>query len=223
MRIGFGTAGNLEGLEKGGKLQPTDLFCLAFGLLGEVNYEKEVRGESSEMEEVALFSRTFDCVTVAGCYTDTRGIKRKSVIVADKGKILGVSDATTGLDGEKYRCGAGLRVYDTSAGKIGVLVDRDLYFSEFVKSLSQCGSDVIVCAYEQVKQNLEQVLMRADAFRYGVTLCLCARGFAQIAEPSGELAFASVLSPVYCEAENVREYHLVETRRKGFYLPQKMY
>lgn len=223
MRIGFGTKGTLAALEKDGKLEQTDVFCLSFGCLGEVNYEKEVRGEESEMEEVALFSRHFNCVTIVGCYTDAHGVKRKSAIVADRGRILGVSDGTTGMDGEKYRLGAGIRVYDTSAGKIGVLVDRDLYFSGLVKSLSQCGSDIVVCAYEQTGQNVELSLIRADAFRYGVTICLFARGYAEIAEPNGELAFASPLSPVYYEAENRREYHLVEMRRKGFYLPQRMY
>lgn len=223
MRIGFGTSGKLTALQKSGKLEKIDLFCLSFGGLEEVNYEKEVRGEQNEMEEVALFSHNFDCVVVAGCYTDTRGIKRKSAIVADKGKILGVSDGTTGLDGEKYRVGSGVRVYDTSAGRIGVLVGRDIYFSGLIKSLSQCGSDIVVCAYEHLGQNFEQVLIRADAFRYGVTVCLFAHGFAEVAEPNGEISFASPFSPVYCDVKNHREYHLVEMRRKGFYLPQKMY
>lgn len=223
MRIGFGTSGSLSSLEKGGKLESADVFCLSFGGVEEVDYEKEVRGERNEMEEIALFSRNFECVTVVGCYTDTQGIKRRSAIVADHGRILGVSDGTTGIDGEKYRCGGGIRVYDSTAGRIGVLVGRDIYFPGLIRSLSQCGSDVVICAYEQLGQNLEQILIRADAFRYGVPVCLFARGYVEVAGVDGELFFASPRSPVYCELDDRREYHLVETRRKGFYRPQRMY
>jgi hypothetical protein len=38
-----------------------------------------------------------------------------------------------------------------------------------------------------------------------------------IAEPSGTLSFASPSSPITTGFENVREYHLIETRRRGFY------
>ena len=72
MRIGFLTAGSLFELEKSGRAERADLYCLSFGSVGEVNYEKEVRGESGELEEVALFSRNFDCTVVAWCYTDTK-------------------------------------------------------------------------------------------------------------------------------------------------------
>jgi predicted amidohydrolase len=223
MRIGFLTDGKLSDFEKCKQMQSADLCCLAFGSIGEVNYEKEVQGESNEMEAIALFSRNFSCVAVAGCYTDTKGVKRKSAIVADNGRILGVSDMTHGLDGDGYKCGSGLRVYDTSAGRLGVLVGQDVYFPELTASLARCGGDVIVCAYEQLGENPEQILLRADAFRYGVTMCMCAHGYAQIAEPSGKIAFASPLSPVWCSMESRREYHLVETRRRGFYRPQEMY
>jgi predicted amidohydrolase len=223
MRIGFLTDGKLSDFEKYKQAQTAELCCFAFGSVGEVNYEKEVRGETNEMEEVALFSRHFSCVAVVGCYTDTKGIKRKSAIVADKGKILGVSDMTHGLDGDGYKCGSGVRVYDTSAGRIGVLVGQDVYFSELTASLARCGGETIVCAYEQTGENIEQVLLRADSFRYGVTMCMCARGYAQIADPSGKIAFASPLSPVWSETDGRREYHLVETRRRGFYRPQGIY
>lgn len=222
MRIGFLTNGKLADFS-GGKLHPAELYCLAFGSIGEVDYEKEVHGETAEMEEVALFSRAACSVVVAGCCTDTKGIKRRSAIVADKGKILGISDMTAGLDGENYSSGAGVRIYDTSAGKLGVLVGRDVYFSELSASLARCGGDLIVSVYEHVGKNVEQVLLRADAFRYGVTMCMCAHGFAQVADSSGELAFASPMSPTWCNIKEVKEYHLVQTRRRGFFKPQEMY
>ncbi|MBQ9081251.1 MAG: hypothetical protein IJY26_01270 [Clostridia bacterium] len=223
MRIGFLTDGKLFDFEKSSRISRADLYCLAFGSIGEVNYEKEVRGESNELEEVALFSRNFDCTVIAGCYTDTKGIKRKSAVLAERGKILGISDMTTGFDGEKYKCGSGIRVYETSVGKIGVLVGQDIYFPELVKSLAQCGSEQIICMYECIADSLEQILLRANAFCYGVPMCMCAHGYAQIADVSGKLAFATPLSPAYFSSQPVHEYHLIETRLRGFYKPKEMF
>ena len=223
MRSGFLTAGRLFELEKSGRAERADLYCLSFGSVGEVNYEKEVRGESGELEEVALFSRNFDCTVVAGCYTDTKGIKRRSAVVAERGHILGISDMTTGFDGDKYKCGSGIRVYETGVGRLGVLVGQDLYFPELVRSLAQCGSELILVMYENLGDSLEQVLLRADAFRFGVPVCMCANGYAQAADVGGRLAFASPCSPVYFSPRPLREYHLVETRLKGFHKPQELY
>lgn len=223
MRICFLTDGKLSDFEKSPCISQADLYCLAFGSIGEVNYEKEIRCESYEMEEIALFSRNFNCTVIAGCYTDTKGIKRKSAVLAEHGKILGVSDMTTGFDGEQYKCGSGIRVYETAVGKIGILVGQDVYFPELIKSLAQCGSEQIVCMYEEVNDTLEQILLRANAFCYGVPMCMCAHGYVQIADVSGKLAFATPVSPVYYSAESFQEYHLIETRMRGFYKPKEMY
>ncbi len=223
MRMGFITDEKLSDFQKSGRASLANLYCLAFGAIGEVNYEKEVKGESNELEEVALFSRNFNCTAIVGCYTDTKGIKRKSTVVAEKGKILGISDMTTGFDGDKYKCGSGLRVYETSVGKLGVLVGQDIYFPELVKSLTQCGSEQIICMYENIGDSLEQILIRSNAFCYGVPICMCAHGYAQIADASGKLAFASPKSPAYFSQQPFREYHLIETRLRGFYKPQEIY
>lgn len=223
MRIGFVTDGRLTDFEKSDRAERAELYCFSFGAIGEVNYEREVRGDSAELEDVALFSRNFDCTVIAGCYTDTKGVKRKSAVVAEKGKILGISDMTTGFDGDKYKCGSGIRVYETAVGKIGVLVGQDVYFPELVKSLALCGSDQIICMYEFLGDSLEQILLRANSFCYGVPMCMCAHGYVQMADIGGKICFASPRSPVYFMAQRMREYHLVETRLRGFYKPQEMF
>lgn len=223
MRIGFLTEGRLSDFEKSGRAERAELYCLSFGSIDEVDYGKEVRGESAELEEVALFSRNFECTVITGCYTNAKGVKRRSAVVADRGKILGISDMTAGFDGDKYKCGFGVRVYETCAGRIGVVVGQDLYFPELIRSLAQCGSELIVVLYENLGDSLEQILIRADAFRFGVPLCMCAYGYAQVAEISGRLAFASPQSPVYFSPKPMREYHLVETRLRGFYKPPELF
>ena len=197
-----------------------DLIVGGFKSLGEVSYERELKEETNYFEQVANLSASSGAVVICGCVTDTKGFKRKSAVVAEGGRLLGVSDMLNVVDGE-MNSGAALKVYDTKVGKLGVMVAEDLCFPEVAKSLTLCGSDVIICPYGVVDSGVESVLIRAHAFCYGAPVCLCAIGYAAIGGVDGSLAFASPVSPAVAELEGVREYHLVETRRRGLYRPRK--
>lgn len=216
MRICFVTDGDLN--EYGEKyMDPTaDVVCFSFHAMGEVSYERELRGETALFADAAILSRVGQNVVVCGCYTDARGIRRKSAVVAERGKILGVSDMVNRIDGGEYRCGAGIRVYDTKAGKLGVIVAEDLYFPQVLQTVSLCGAELAVCLFEQLNETLEQTLIRAGAFLYGVPVCMCAYGYAQAADVTGKLCFASADNPCSFDFEREQEYHLVETRQRGF-------
>ncbi len=191
---------------------------LLFGLegIGEVSYEKELKNESNEFEQIALLSKSSKGVVVCGCVTDTRGLKRKSAVVAENGKILGVSDTLHVIDGGAS-AGAALRVYETKLGKMGVVVAEDLYFPEVIQALSLCGSDFIVCLFGMAVDGLTQAMVRSYAYLYGVPIFFCGVGYSMIADMGGSVAFSSAKSPVVTNFVNVKEYHLVETRRRGLY------
>lgn len=222
MRICFVSKGSLNAFSKR-RVELTevgaDVIVFGFNGLGEVSYEKELKGETHYFEEAAALSKRTKAVTVCGCVTDTRGHKRRSVVVAENGKITGVSDMLNVVDGG-VSCGAALRVYETKAGKMGVIVAEDLLFPEVAKSLAVCGSDFIVCPYLKLDE-LQSVLLRATAYFYGVPIFFCCDGYAMVAEASGRISFASPQSPVCAEFKPVKEYHLVETRRRGFYRPKR--
>ena len=181
---------------------------------GEISYEKELKGESNFFEEIAKVSKQSQAVVISGCVTNAKGHIRKSAIVAENGRILGVSDMLHAIDGE-VGCGANLRVYETKIGRIGVLVEKDLYFPETISALTVCGADIIVCPFGRVGK-IERVLARAFAFVGGVPICVCGKGNSLIASPTGELCFSTTLSPAYYTVCPTKEYHLTETRRCGF-------
>ncbi len=216
MRICFVTSGGLESFAAG-VTEKIDVSIFAFQALGEVSYERELKGETALFEDVALLSKETGGVVICGCYTDTRGMRRKSAVVAEKGKILGVSDMVNRIDAGEYRCGAGVKIFDTGAGRIGVIVAEDLYFPRIAETLSVCGAELAVCVFEQLDGNLEQTLMRAQAFFFGLPMCVCAYGYAQAADIGGKLKFASSVNGCIYEFEREQEYHLIETRRRGFY------
>ena len=220
MRICFVSRGTLNTFwdDYGGS--DAEILFFGFQSLGEVSYERELKGETGFFEDVAILAKETKSVVVCGCITDTRGIKRKSAVVAENGRILGVSDMLNAVDGE-YSSGAGLRVYETKAGRIGVAVAEDLYFPEILRTLAVCGSDLVLCPFGIVSDFTESLLLRAAAFSYGVPMCLCGIGYSQISDISGSTLFASPDSPVEFSFEKKQEYHLIETRRRGFYKAPK--
>ncbi len=221
MRICFVTTGSLNAYAEKYIGTGGDVVCFSFSALGEVNYERELKGDTSLFEDVALLSKEGKNVVVSGCYTNARGIRRKSAVVAERGRILGVSDMINRIDGAEFRAGAGIKIYDTQAGKLGVVVGEDFYFPQVIQTLSVCGAECAICIFEQLNESLEQVLMRASAYYYGLPVCMCAYGYAQAADIAGKLRFASPESPCLYDFEREQEYHLVETRQRGFFKRKK--
>ena len=216
MRICFVTVGSLKEYAK--KPSETDIVCLGFQSLGTVSYERELKGETKLFEDVAKLSQATKNIVVCGCFTDARGMKRKSVVVAERGKILGVSDMLNCIDeSEDYRPGAGIKIYDTNAGKLGIIVGEDLYFPNVIETLSVCGAEIALCVFEELNEGLEQTLARSEAFLYGLPVCICAYGYAQVSDIGGRVRFASPQSACLFDLEMQKEYHLVETRRRGLY------
>ena len=216
MRISFLTRGGLSEVPEQEPV-PADVLICGFQTLGEVSYERELKGETGLFADIAVLSRERRGVVVSGCFTDARGMRRKSAVVAEKGRILGVSDMVNRIDGGAYRAGAGVKIYETSAGKLGVIVAEDLYFFRVAETLSVCGADVAVCIFEGFTEGLEPLLARAQGFLCGIPILLCGYGYALIADIGGKVRFACAKSPCFFDLEKQQEYHLVETRRRGFY------
>lgn len=211
MRICFVTKGGLDAV---GEEAGADIVCYPLSALGEVSYERELKGETSLFEAVAMRSKALRCPVVGGCYTDARGIRRKSAVVAERGRLLGVSDLVNRLDGSAFGAGAGVKVYETAAGRLGVVVGEDLYFPKVIETLSLSGADAVLCLFEELSEGLELTLIRAHAFFYGLPVALCAFGYAAVADPEGRLCFASPAPVGRVTLPKEREYRLIETRRR---------
>ena len=173
-------------------------------------------GETAYFEDVALLSKACGCTVVCGYNTSTRGIVRSSAVVAENGRILGVSDALSSIDGTR-NCGAFLKVYETGAGRIGVAVAEDAYFPEVLRTLAACGSDFVLCPFSRRADGAENVVLRAAAFTYGTPVCLCSYGYAFAAGADGETAFASPMPVSFYDMEKNGEFHLIEWRQRGFF------
>lgn len=193
-----------------------DVALFGFNGLGEVDYEDELKGVSDKFEDAVRLSKSADCGVLCGCYTKSRGVVRKSVSVADKGKLLGISDMNFVLDGEDFKGGAGLGVYSVGGCKIGICIENDLLFPDAFKSLALCGCNVVAVFMQELKNVLPALVIRTYSYLYGVPIIMCAGKTAFCSEVTGELA-TSCLPVSYFDISPCPQYRKVTIRTKGLF------
>ena len=219
MKVCFVTENSVNAVwqERLADISSQDLVVFGFNGLGLVSYKKELSGETEYFHDLAKLSKQLSCTIVCGCDTDTYGVFRHSAVVADNGKILGVSDMAHAIDDSEFVAGGNFRVYDTSAGKIGLIIAEDLFFPETCRVLTLCDADLIVCVYKKLENTMPLIMLRAGAFANGVAMALCAKNYACVADIRGNITTASSAETVKAKIKIEKDYHLISSRRRGLY------
>lgn len=197
-------------------LPECDVAVFGFKGLGEVDYENELKGVTDKFEDAARLSRAANCGVLCGCKTVSRGMVRKSVAVADRGKLLGISDMNHVIDCEQFKSGSGLGFYTVGGIKIGLCIENDLMFPDGLKALSMCGCNAVVAFMEEIKDNLPPLLIRAYSYLYGMPIIMSAGNMAYFSEISGAIAASRQPFSLF-EITLRNRYHLVTTRTKGLF------
>lgn len=219
MDVCFCTADTLNAVwqEKLAKIGKQDVMVFGFNGLGLVSYKKELAGETEYFHDLASLSKQTECVVICGCDTDTYGVFRHSAVIADNGKILGVSDTVHTIDESEFVPGASFRVYDTSKGKIGIIVGEDLYFPEVSRVLALCDADFIVCLFKTQDGVMPQIMLRAMSFSNGVCMALCSKNYACVSDVKGNVSVAGTSDIVKAKVKTEKDYRLISSRRRGLY------
>ena len=219
MEICFITADSLDTVfqEKMSAAIKSDVLVFGFNGLGLVSYKKELGGETEYFQDLARLSRELSNVVICGCDTDAYGVFRHSAVIADKGKILGVSDMAHALDDSEFVAGGNFRVYDTSAGKIGIIVAEDLFFPESSRVLALCDADIIICVFKKLEGAMPQIMLRAGAFANGVSMALCAKNYAAVADIRGNIVVSGGGKIIKSKIKIQKDFHLISLRQRGLY------
>ncbi len=217
MKVRFFTNSTINQVEeqKITGLDKSDLVVFGFNGLGLVSYKKELSGETEYFCDLAKLSKQLNSVIVCGCDTDTYGVFRHSAVIADKGKILGVADMMHQINDSEYVAGGAVKVYETSAGKIGVLIAEDLFFPSLTEILSLCDADVIVCVFMRIDSLMPQVVLRAMAYINGLPMCLVAKSYALAVNAQGEVQFQSGGDNQTCQIKKEKSYRQISVKRRG--------
>ncbi len=219
MEICFVTSDTLDNVwqEKMSAVGKSDVLVFGFNGLGLVSYKKELGGETEYFQDVARLSRELSNVVICGCDTDSYGVFRHSAVIADKGKILGVSDMVHSLDESEFVAGGNFRVYDTCVGKIGIIVAEDLFFPESSRVLALCDADIIVCVFKKLDGPMPQIMLRAGAFANGVGMALCAKNYAAVADIRGNIVLSGGGKIIKSKVKIEKDFHLINLRQRGLY------
>lgn len=201
--------------EKFDKIEKPDVIVFGYNGLGLISYKKELSGETEYFQDLARLSKTAGAVVISGCDTDTYGVFRHSAVIADKGRLLGVSDSVYSIDDGEFVPGGNLKVYDTSAGKIGICVAEDLYFPQVFESLSLFDADLIVCVFKQENETMN-FMFRAGAFVGGLDCVLVAKGYGCVADAKGKVSVSGRDNFVKAEIMPTREYKKISTKKRGY-------
>ncbi|MBQ9734507.1 MAG: carbon-nitrogen hydrolase family protein [Clostridia bacterium] len=203
--------------EKLADVSKCNLLVFGFNGLGLVSYKKELEGKTEYFHDLAKLSKQLSNVVICGCDTDTYGVFRHSAVIADRGRILGVTDMAHVIDDGEFVAGGNFRVYDTGAGKIGVIVAEDLFFPEVPRVLALCDADVIVCIFKKLESFMPQIMLRAGAFANGVAMALCAKNYACVSDIRGKITCAGSADIIRTKIKTEKDYHLISSRRRGLY------
>ncbi len=213
MRVCFVTEGQADAF----KVEESDnaeVIVFSFNGIKELNYKKELKGETEELVKLGRLSGKTKSIVICGCVSDNYGTKKLSAIIADKGKIVGIADMTGISPTDEYASGGGFKIISTSIGKIGVLVGNDLFSPQAVKSMSLCEADLIVNVYKTVDDYKPGVVMRSYSVLYGVPICVCAQNFS-MASCKGETLFSSPEGVHVHDIPTKKSYREILSKQRG--------
>ena len=218
MRVDFITKSDINSIWQNQKelSEKPSLIVFGFNGLNIVSYKKELDGTTEYFHDVALLSKQTGSVVVSGLDTDTYGIFRHSAVIADRGKILGVSDMNFTIDESEFKSGSNFRVYETAAGKIGIMVGDDVCFPETAKILSLCDADYLIGIMKSTKNGIAEVMTRAAAFSNGITVILMHENGVFVAGGGGDVLFSAKKDITHFDLKLSKEYHKISTKRRGY-------
>lgn len=149
------------------KLQKKDCVnVVPYGFVNTIDYKKQIKGSAKDLVELGKFSKSLGGITFIGAESDNCGSLRKSVFVFESGKLISICDMN--FAEEKHSPSFGYKIVNFFGKKIGVLVDRDLFNPDAVKSLINCGVNAIIDLYEGLLLKKVEVATEFYAYVYGV-------------------------------------------------------
>ncbi len=191
------------------------IFVYGFESLGKVSYKHELSSSENKLPNLCNFSKKVKGVVIAGAITDNYGILKQSIIIADSGKLLGISDTVLGYENSPYQVGGSFKVYQTSACKIGTIVGDDIKNFDAVRSMSLCDADIIIAITSTEEKPQYNFLIRTYSYLFGVPVLLLSKTGVLASDIHGEICAKSIESNANLMIPVKREYTLCKFKRRG--------
>lgn len=168
-------------------------------------------GAHNVSEAAERLSYLSDSVVIAGV-----NAKKKSAILADKGQICGSCDMVHDLCGSGG--GHGYRVFDTEAGKIGIIVHDDLFFPESARALALYDCEVFVSMLDGYADGAA-LMCRSNSFANGLNGVMSAYNSVTVTSYRGDIVYFNSGEISAFEIDIIRDRTFLNARRKSEYAP----
>ena len=110
-----------------------DMAVLDRRIVGRIDLDKDKDAEIAS--RLAMLSKEKQLILLVPVRLSWQGENCNSVIVWDRGKVVGIVDEISPVG--KYDCGEGVAVLSTSKGNLAVVVENDLYYAQVAELLSR--------------------------------------------------------------------------------------
>ncbi len=140
------------------------------------NVAETVSGNS--VKELKSLCKQYSMICICGFAREDKARVFNSACVIDKnGELVGFYDKTHLFGDEKlyFAKGNELKVFDTSIGKLGVLICYDIEFPEPSRILALNGADIICCIAANMKpyNKLHKMFIKTRAMENGIPVVYC--------------------------------------------------
>ncbi len=193
----------------------SDIVVFGFNGIKRISYKQELSGVEDLLVKFSKLSKSTNKIIISATNTDNYGIIRKSLIIAEKGKILGISDMNIKLQGEDCSVGAGYRVYQTSVGRIGVLIGDDILDFDGVKAMTICDADIIILVTTESEKEEYNFILRAYSYLFGVPILALTATSVLASDINGEIVCGSRDNITKLILPTKKCFRLITTKRRG--------
>ncbi len=214
LKIYFNRRDNIKNILNGEEKEE-EILVFGFNGFEVINYKNELSGKDSNLSMLAKYSKNGGKVVLSGAITDNYGIIRKSCLIAENGKLLGISDMNLCLDKAPFSSGCGHRIYQTKSHRIGVLVGDDIVDVESVKAMALLGADIVICLISTEEKPQHSVLVRAYSYLFGLPVVLLTKDSVIASDLNGEICGASKNEESRIIVPIKKNYRLCQTKRRG--------
>ena len=200
---------------KSSEYQTEKLAVFGFNGIDKISYKRELNYSESKLSSFARLSKESGKVLISGAITDNYGVLRRSAVIADKGKLLGISDMRLAINDSGYFGGGAQRVYQTQIGRIGVLIGDDILDIDGIKAMSLCDADFIVAIMSGEEKPQYNFLIRSYSYLFGLPMVLISTTGVIASDLSGEICGKSLENHTRITLPVKKSYRIVSTKQRG--------
>lgn len=198
-----------------GDFNDCDIVVFGFDGLKKISYKRELSGEENLLSKFASLSKKTKKIIISGAITDNYGVIRKSAVISENGKLLGISDMNLNVNASGFSQGGGYRVYQTSKGRIGLLIGDDIIDFDGIKSMALCDADVIIALLGCEEKPQHGFLIRSYSYLFGAPMLLISNEGAMASDIGGEICGGSREKICEILIPTKKSYRIIQSKRRG--------